>query len=120
MVDITNGINTISVTKGAFEGIYKYQGYKITKDYAASTVIEQAQPEDADKNNYIDGDNVENNMVFDKTAGAEEPNFIEKPIGQWTKEELREYAEANDISLDGVGTVKEVRNIVKEHMDSLK
>ena len=46
--------------------------------------------------------------------------MLEKPIGQWTKEELKSFAEANDISLEGAKSVKEVREIIKTYIDSVE
>lgn len=121
MVEITNGFSNITVTRGAFEGIYKHQGYTLVKDYSSLIQDKPGKNVKAKDNNYIaeaevsKNDNQEETGVFDNSN-----ELLEKPIGQWTKEELRDYADANDISLEGASTTKEVRNIIKDFIDSQK
>lgn len=125
MVDITNGKTSLTVTKGAFEGIYKHQGYTLVHDYAGSTTIKQAEKETPSTNNYIAeeessaSDNLEQTAESDEKA-IEMAELLETPIGQWSKEQLKEFAEANNISIDGASTVREVRNIIKDFIDSAK
>lgn len=125
MVDITNGINTITVTKGAFEEIYKHQGYTLVHDYASSIQVKPSETIKSEDNNYIDETKgLKNNSQeeTDKTDDSEslENELLEKPISQWSQEELREYAEENGISLEGVTKAKEARNIIKNFIDSQK
>lgn len=125
MVDITNGRASMTVTKGAFEGIYKHQGYTLVHDYAGSTTIKQAKEEIPSNDNYITeeessaSDNLEQTAESDEKA-IEMAELLETPIGQWSKEQLKEFAEANNISIDGASTVREVRNIIKDFIDSAK
>ena len=128
MVDITNGRVSLTVTRGAFEGIYKHQGYTLVYDYAGSTTIKQAKEETPSTNNYITEDESSAGDNLEQTEEAEESSeksfemaeLLETPIGQWSKEQLKEFAEANDISIDGASTVREVRNIIKDFIDSAK
>lgn len=43
--------------------------------------------------------------------------YIDKPIGQWSKQELKEYADNNEIDLTGVTKADEVREIIKAHLE---
>ena len=123
MVDITNGINTMTVTKGAFEGIYKLQGYSLVHDYAGTitpTPVVEERPDDIDEPlPDIASDNVDEEKESSDTP-IEMQEMLDKPIGQWTKEELKQFAEANDISLEGAKSVKEVREIIKAYIDSVE
>ena len=123
MVDITNGINTMTVTKGAFEGIYKLQGYSLVHDYAGTitpTPVVEERPYDIDEPlPDIASDNVDEEKESSDTP-IEMQEMLDKPIGQWTKEELKQFAEANDISLEGAKSVKEVREIIKAYIDSVE
>lgn len=123
MVDITNGINTMTVTKGAFEGIYKLQGYTLVHDYAETiipTPVIEERPDSIDEPlPDITSDNVDEEKESPDTP-IEMQEMLDKPIGQWTKEELKQFAEANDISLEGAKSVKEVREIIKAYIDSVE
>ena len=125
MVDITNGIHFMTVTKGAFEGIYKYQGYTLVHDYSSSIQVNAGDTSKPDNDiPIIETEEVASDNL-EETGEAEEPEkklekveFLETPISQWSKDQLKEFAEANNISLDGATSVKEVRGIIKAYIDS--
>lgn len=131
MVDITNGRASLTVTKGAFEGIYKHQGYTLVHDYAGTSEIKaNVTNEEVAKSFVDDVASVEAQLpeteipYSDNQEPPEEQlkmaELLETPIGQWSKEQLKEFAEANNISVDGASTVREVRNIIKDFIDSAK
>lgn len=124
MVDITNGRDSLTVTKGAFEGIYKHQGYTLVHNYAGSTTIEPDVTKEEVAQSFVkDVAAVEEQLpeAEESTEKAiEMAELLETPIGQWSKEQLKEFAEANNISIDGASTVREVRNIIKDFIDSTK
>ena len=45
MVKITNGVNVFEVTKGAFDGIYSRQGYKLVDEKAEVKAPEEPDAE---------------------------------------------------------------------------
>lgn len=98
MIKITNGVDVFEVTKGAFDGIYSHQGY---------TKFEE----------------VVNNAVDDEMVSSmnEDDDFVaevrEKPIGQWNKEEIKRFADINNISLAGTKNASEARTIIKDFID---
>lgn len=128
MVDISNGIHFMTVTKGAFEGIYKHQGYTLVHDYSSLIQDKPGESVKAKDNNYITEDESSTSDNLEQTEETEESSeksfkmaeLLEVPIGQWSKEQLKEFAEANNISIDGASTVREVRNIIKDFIDSAK
>lgn len=113
----------MTVTKGAFEGIYKLQGYTLVHDYAETiipTPVIEERPDSIDEPlPDITSDNVDEEKESPDTP-IEMQEMLDKPIGQWTKEELKQFAEANDISLEGAKSVKEVREIIKAYIDSVE
>ena len=125
MVDITNGRAFLTVTKGAFEGIYKHQGYTLVRDYSSSIQVNTGDTVEVNDNIPIieteeaASDNLEETAESDEKS-IEMAELLETPIGQWSKEQLKEFAEANNISIDGASTVREVRNIIKDFIDSAK
>lgn len=93
MIKITNGFDEFVVTKGAYATIYKVQGYE---------VVDEASDENED--------------AREGKGMSEEEKFmseiVEKPIGQWSKAELKRYAEIAGIKLEG-HTVDQVREAIK-------
>lgn len=126
MVEITNGLSTMTVTKGAFDGIYKHQGYTLVHDYAVTgATMAVKRPVDISDSNYTPDDRAP--FTADLEASDEmsmnddeDSELLEKPIGQWSQEELKRYADKNGISLEGVTKTREVRSIIKDFIDSQK
>lgn len=102
MVKITNGKDVFEVTEGAFEGIFIHQGFtkydeikvksKDTLDEAKIPVVDAADEFDDEL------DEIEN----------------EKPVSQWTKAEVKEFAKANGIDISGTKNVNEAKEIIKQ------
>lgn len=114
MVVITNGMSTFTVTKGAYEGIYKHQGYTMVHNYAGGTESEVI------KNHHEEVTEAAGEDVDSPVDESAENNLIEKPIGQWTKAEVKQFAAENGISLEGTKNVNEAKEIVKEYIDNMK
>lgn len=98
MVKITNGVNMFEVTRGAFDGIYSRQGYKLVDD-------EQE----------VVHDNVEPGKTPDELFVEE---IVEKPISQWNKEEVKRFAAINQIDITGTKNANEAKAIIKEFMEA--
>lgn len=98
MVDITNLVDTYSVTKGAYEDIFKRQGFKPVKE------------EKEDKK-----ETVEETKKTNKEAYIEE--LMEKPISQWNKEEVKTYASLKNVDISNTKNIGEARNIIKQSID---
>lgn len=100
MVKITNGIDFFEVTRGAFDEIYRYQGYTII-DKKSEPVTVAAEP-------------VEPEMSEDEKFIRE---ISEKPISMWNKEEIKKYALINDIDISGTKNAGEAKEIIKGFME---
>lgn len=98
MVDITNEVDTYSVTKGAYEDIFKRQGFK--------PVNEEKEGKK---------ETVEETKKTDKEAYIEE--LMEKPISQWNKEEVKTYASLKNVDISNTKNIGEARNIIKQSID---
>lgn len=98
MVDITNKVDTYSVTKGAYEDIFKRQGFRLVKE---------------EKENKKE--TVEETKKTDEEAYIEE--LMEKPISQWNKEEVKTYASLKNIDISNTKNISEARNIIKQSID---
>ena len=88
MVTITNGVNTCTVTNSAYENVYKKQGFTIVEDN--KNIAHEADTDD-----------------FSET-------LLEKPIAQWSKAEVKKFAEENEIDISGTKNANEAKAIIKE------
>lgn len=91
MVKCTNGVYTFCVTEGAYDNYYKPQGY---------TKVEE-----------------QNESVFVEDIDDEQDEVIEKPIGQWTKQEVKDFAAANGIDISGTRNVGQAKEIIKDFIE---
>lgn len=101
MVTIKNGNNIHVVTEGAYKEIFSRLGYEII---SGKEEVSIETPIDMD----------------DNTMSEEEMNFIlgveEKPISQWSKAEVKKYAELKRIDITGTKNVNEAKAIIKEFL----
>lgn len=97
MVKITNGVDTFEVTRGAFETVFKGQGYRILIDHE---VVSQVEPGDTEK--------TEDELFVEEVS--------KKPISEWNQDEMKRFADINGISLDGVAKVSQAREIIASYL----
>lgn len=102
MVKITNGVSVFEVTKGAFDGIFSRQGFTLVND------------ESEDESNGFTANGGEEKTEDEKFVEA----VKEKPISQWSKEDVKRFAAINDISLSGTKSVNEAKEVIKEFIES--
>lgn len=102
MVVITDGMSTFEVTEGAFESIYSKQGYEIVKGKGEKKSVKNDTKQDGKKEKSEDEKFLE--------------TIVEKPIGQWSKEEVAKFVELNEIDTEGATKLSEVKEIVKEFL----
>lgn len=94
MIRITNGISEIEVTNGAYEGIFKAQGYKPVGGEPVVADVEEPVEEEAE----------------------DAPESTEKPLDKWNADEVKAYAAEHDIDLSGTKNIKEARALISAHM----
>lgn len=97
MVKITNGVNVFEVTRGAFDGIYSRQGYRlidIDEKVSEMPVI----PEKSEDEIFVE-------------------EILEKPISQWNKEEVKRFAAIKEINISGTKNANEAKEIIKSFID---
>ena len=98
MVKITNYVNTFEVTQGAYDDIFKKQGFELVEE------------DKEDKK-----ETVEKTKKTNEEAYVEE--LMEKPISQWNKEEVKTYASLKNIDISKTKNIGEARNIIKQSID---
>lgn len=99
MVKITNGVNVFEVTRGAFDGIYSRQGYKLVgENKEAEAPAAPAAPEKTEDEIFVE-------------------EILEKPISQWNKEEVKRFAAIKEIDISGTKNANEAKEIIKSFID---
>lgn len=99
MVKITNGVNVFEVTKGAFDGIYSRQGYRLVDEKAEVKAPEApAAPEKSEDDIFVE-------------------EILEKPISQWNKDEVKRFAAIKEIDISGTKNANEAKEIIKSFID---
>lgn len=99
MVKITNGINVFEVTKGAFDGIYSRQGYRIIDEHkeAAKQPEKPQAPEKTEDEKFCD-------------------ELVEKPVSQWNKDEVKRFAAIKEIDISETKNAGEAKEIIKGYL----
>lgn len=97
MVKITNGTNVFEVSDGAYNNIYRHQGYLIYKD---------------DEREFVSSGN-ESIKTADEIFVEE---LEEKPIAMWNKDEVKKYAAIKDIDIKGTKSVNDAKDVIKQSM----
>lgn len=108
MVTISNGMHTFEVPYGAYKSVFKKQGFSVVDDLNGANNDEAGNPGMQSPNG------AEHDTSDDKGDAIAE--LEEKPIAQWSKEELKLYADAKGIDLYGATSVNEVRRRIKAFM----
>ena len=99
MVKITNGVNVFEVTRGAFDGIYSRQGYKLVgENKEAEAPAAPAAPEKTEDEIFVE-------------------EILEKPISQWNKDEVKRFAAIKEIDISGTKNANEAKEIIKSFID---
>ena len=99
MVKITNGVNVFEVTRGAFDGIYSRQGYRLVDEKAEAKATEVPEtPEKTEDEIFVE-------------------EILEKPISQWNKEEVKRFAAIKEIDISGTKNANEAKEIIKSFID---
>lgn len=99
MVKITDGINYFEVTTGAYEEIYKSQGFEIVEENSIDDSIED----------YIDDSN------SDEDDDSNEDS--DEPLSEWSSKKVKAFARENGIDLTGTKSVDEAKERINEFLN---
>ena len=99
MITITNGVNVIEVTNGAYSGIFAKQGYRPVES-ANKPAQPATEPEKA------------------KSEALTIEQIEEKPISQWSGKEIKAYADAKGIEIPSGLKVPQQREFVKNEIEA--
>ena len=121
MVTISNGKATFRVTAGAVE-IYKSMGFHVVDDKENDQIKsvehkEEKAAEDAAGEPETDGSDVEDEGVEDDAEEAYVTELLEKPLSQWSNEEVKEFVRIKGIDTSGAKKLSQVKDIIKAYLD---
>lgn len=128
MVTITNGEKTFRVTAGAVKP-YESMGFHVASDeeleemkMAAEEHYDDAgEPESSVKESASESDanneeeDVDTGMSKEDAAFIEE--LLEKPLSQWSNDEVKEFVKIKGIDTSGAQKVSQVRGIIKTYLE---
>lgn len=122
MVKISNGEVTQIVSRGAYESQYKSIGFRIVMDdeeAANESELVNVDGLSEDKGTNIDLSSKDKNdeINIDINDVDEFEELLEKPISQWSSDELKKFVTAKDIDTSSAKKISEVRTIVKNYLD---
>lgn len=118
MVKISNGEVTQIVSRGAFDTQYKRLGFQIVEDNKAAEVqreVKKAAEEKKPESQVPDDDDFDADAADDTEDDFEE--LLEKPISQWNKTEVKDFAAAKGIDIHGTKNANEAKEIIKKYLD---
>lgn len=119
MVKISNGEVTQIVSRGAFDTQYKRLGFQIVEDNKVAEVqkeVKKVAEEKKPESQVPDDDDFDADAADDDTEDDFE-ELLEKPISQWNKTEVKDFAAAKGIDIHGTKNANEAKEIIKKYLD---
>lgn len=115
MFCITNGVQTLTVTSGAYTSIYAPQGWK---PVSTSTQAEMPEEDEAflpDKVPDPESENASEAILAQESddEGDEEENLSEIPLTEMGSAQLRKYAKQLGVDIKGLTSKKAVRDRIR-------
>lgn len=124
MVVITNGLQTVVVSAGAYREIYLPQGWQLQEKAPESKTapeppelpdkvvspLEEPESDQADSR-----ESTEDEYDQDEEAGHDLPDddLLFRPLGELSLDELKKVAELRKVDIEGLRTKKEVRTAIR-------
>lgn len=108
MIKITNGVRTVEVTNGAFQTVYKQQGYRPVDEVNAETATTAPAASAAGNQGNGEDPNADEKWLLE---------IAEKPLSQWSKEEVKRFAALNHVDLTGTKNVNEAKELIGPALD---
>lgn len=115
MVKISNGEVTQIVSRGAFDTQYKRLGFQIVGDNKATEVKKATEEKKSEVQ--VPDDDFDADVADDIEDGDDFEELLEKPISQWNKTEVKDFAAAKGIDIHGTKNANEAKEIIKKYLD---
>lgn len=112
-----NGV-VIQVTRGAYEDIYKKQGFNLVDK---GNLSKEAKNANLGQNNASEQASDNQPDSLEGNEDQKEDDFCEEllktPIANWKKAEVKEFARIKDIDLAGTNNVNEAKERIKAFLE---
>lgn len=109
MIKITNGDVIYEVTRGAYETVYKPIGFYEFKgkpvEHAEDVVDDVVEDAVDEPKQVVDDEQSEDDAWCDELE--------KKPIGQWNKAEVKQYASIKGVDITGTKSINEAKDRIK-------
>ena len=121
MVTISNGKATFRVTAGAVE-VYKSMGFHVVDDKENDQIkpvenkVEKVAKDVAGEPEADDSD-AEDEGTEDDADEVYVTELLEKPLSQWSNEEVKEFVRIKGIDTSGAKKLSQVKDIIKAYLD---
>lgn len=125
MLHITNGNVTLRVTRGAFNSFYKKHGFHTVDDEGAAEESEVVVTQPSSGKECLE-DSTHREKGAAETDEDDSPEDCEEededlsqiPLGEMSFDQLCEYADQLDLDRDGIRSKKELRALIREHLNN--
>lgn len=127
MLQVTNGVVTLTVTKGAFKSFYEHNGFHTVDGEdghgEAEVVTTHPAPEtghpghSSQQEMEQDTEDAEDEADGDEEDDTEDDvDLSEIPLGEMSFDQLNDYADQLELDHDGIRSKKELRALIREHL----
>ena len=116
MVRITNGSMELTVTRGAFKVFYEPEGFTILECEEDAPRLEGINTQPESEDDFEDEENAQNEDSEEEDE--DDIDYSEIPLSELSFEQLCDYADQLEIDHDGVRSKKELRILIKNHLNN--
>lgn len=126
MLQVTNGVVTLTVTKGAFKSFYEHNGFHTVDGEdvhgEAGVVTTHPAPETGHPGHSSqqkiaeDTEDAEDEADGDEDDTEDDVDLSEIPLGEMSFDQLNDYADQLELDHEGIRSKKELRALIREHL----
>lgn len=123
MLQVTNGVMTLTVTKSAFKTYYERNGFYVKNGAEPfedkERVIIHPSPEKSrsdDSSQFKTKAIAEDDEVDNDEVSEDEVDLSEIPLSEMSFEQLHDYAEQLGLDHDSIRSKKELRILIREYL----
>lgn len=126
MLQVTNGVVTLTVTKGAFKSFYEHNGFHTVDGedvHGEAGVVtthpapETGHPGHSSQQKIVeDTEDAEDEADGDEDDTEDDVDLSEIPLGEMSFDQLNDYADQLELDHEGIRSKKELRALIREHL----
>lgn len=128
MLQVTNGVVTLTVTNGAFKSFYEHKGFHAVDGEdgheEAGEVLTHPTPETGHPGHSSqqelrqDTDAPEDEDGDDDDDTEDGVDLSEIPLGEMSFDQLNEYADQLELDHNGIRSKRELRVLIREYLNN--